>query len=159
MLKSIRTALTVAAVTLSLSGLATNAMADTQWQKTHPRREQVNKRLANQSKRIHQERKEGEITKAQAAKLHREDRAIRREERTMASTNGGHIPRPSTKRSTSRRTRSASRSASNTPEPERRERGAPRSRRLVSAALEATWCLAAGTQALSENGVKFVPRS
>jgi len=54
MLKSIRTALTVAAVTLSLSGLATNAMADTPWQKTHPRREQVNKRLANQSKRIHQ---------------------------------------------------------------------------------------------------------
>jgi hypothetical protein len=95
MLKSIRTALTVAAVTLSLSGLATNAMADTQadtqWQKTHPRREQVNNRLANQNKRIHQERKEGEITKAQAAKLHREDRAIRKEERTMASTNHGHI--------------------------------------------------------------------
>lgn len=91
MLKSIRTALTVAAVTLSLSGLATNAMADTQWQKTHPRREQVNNRLANQNKRIHQERKEGEITKAQAAKLHREDRSIRKEERTMASTNHGHI--------------------------------------------------------------------
>jgi hypothetical protein len=91
MLKSIRTALTIAAVTLSLSGLATNAMADTQWQKTHPRREQVNNRLANQNKRIHQEVKEGELTKAQAAKLHREDRAIRKEERTMASTNHGHI--------------------------------------------------------------------
>src|ERR1700674_5735743 len=91
MLKSIRTALTVAAVTLSLSGLATNALADTQWQKDHPRREQVNNRLANQNKRIHQERKEGEITKAQAAKLHREDRAIRKEERTIASTNQCHI--------------------------------------------------------------------
>jgi len=91
MLKSVRKVLTVAAATAALAGLAGNALADTQWQKEHPRREQVNNRLANQNKRIHQERKEGEITKAQAAKLHSEDRAIRQEERTMASTNGGHI--------------------------------------------------------------------
>ena len=91
MLNSIRKALTVAAATLALSGLVTNALADTQWQKNHPRREQVNNRLANQNKRINQERREGEITKAQAQKLHSEDRAIRREERTMAGTNGGHI--------------------------------------------------------------------
>ena len=91
MLKSVRTVMTVAAATLALTGLATNAMADTQWQKEHPRREQVNNRLANQNKRIHQEVKEGEISKAQAAKLHREDHAIRKEERTMASTNHGHI--------------------------------------------------------------------
>jgi len=91
MLKSIRTVVTVAVATLALTALAGNAMADTQWQKDHPRREQVNNRLANQNKRIKQERKEGEITKAQAAKLHKEDHAIRQEERTMASTNGGHI--------------------------------------------------------------------
>src|SRR5882724_11883188 len=91
MLKSLRTVLTVAALTVSLAGLTSTVLADTQWQKNHPRREQVNNRLANQNKRIHQERKEGEITKAQAAKLHREDRAIRKEERTMASTNHGHI--------------------------------------------------------------------
>jgi hypothetical protein len=91
MLKSVRRFLTVTAVTLSLGALAGNAMADTQWQKDHPRREQVNNRLANQNKRIRQERKEGEITRAQAAKLHAEDRAIRQEERTMASTNHGHI--------------------------------------------------------------------
>jgi len=92
MFKSIRSILTVAAVSVALSGIAANAVADdTQWQKDHPRREQVNNRLANQNKRIHQERKEGEINKAQAAKLHREDHAIRQEERTMASTNHGHI--------------------------------------------------------------------
>jgi hypothetical protein len=91
MLKSVRRVLTVAAVTLSLGGLAGTAIADTQWQKQHPRREQVNNRLANQNKRINQERKEGEINKAQTAKLHREDHAIRQEERTMASTNHGHI--------------------------------------------------------------------
>ena len=91
MTKTIRTALTIGALTLSLSGLATNALADTQWQKDHPRREQVNNRLANQNKRIKQERKEGELTKGQAQQLHKEDHAIRQEERAMASTNGGHI--------------------------------------------------------------------
>jgi hypothetical protein len=92
MLKSVRTVLTVAAATVALSALAGNALADeTQWQKDHPRRTQVNSRLANQNKRIHNEVKDGQINKAQAAKLHSEDHAIRQEERTMASTNGGHI--------------------------------------------------------------------
>ena len=91
---NVRKLLTVATLTLSLAGVAGTALADeTQWQKDHPRRTQVNSRLANQNKRIKQERKEGEITKAQAAKLHQEDHAIRQEERTMASTNGGHITR------------------------------------------------------------------
>ena len=65
--------------------------ADNDWKKDHPRRAEVNKRLDNQDKRINQERKEGEITKAQAQKLHKEDRQIRGEERAMASQNGGHI--------------------------------------------------------------------
>ena len=67
--------------------------APTQWQKDHPRRTQVNSRLANQNKRINQEVKSGQISKAQAAKLHKEDRQIRKEERSMASQNGGHITR------------------------------------------------------------------
>jgi len=92
MLKSLRTVLTVAAVTVTLAGIATPALADdTQWQKNHPRREQVNNRLANQNKRIHQQVKQGDLTKAQAAKLHKDDRQIRKEERMMASQNGGHI--------------------------------------------------------------------
>jgi septal ring factor EnvC (AmiA/AmiB activator) len=91
MLKSARRVLTAAVATVALGGLIAPALADTQWQKNHPRREQVNNRLANQNKRIHQERKEGEITKGQAAKLHREDHTIRKEERAMASTNHGHV--------------------------------------------------------------------
>jgi hypothetical protein len=67
--------------------------AEGQWAKDHPRRAEVNHRLANQDRRINQERREGEITQAQAAKLHREDRQIRQEERAMASQNGGHITR------------------------------------------------------------------
>jgi hypothetical protein len=90
-LNSIRKALTVAAATVAFAGIATNALADTQWQKDHPRRTEVNNRLANQNQRIHNEVKDGQINKAQAAKLHSEDHAIRTEERSMASTNGGHI--------------------------------------------------------------------
>ena len=51
----------------------------------------MNSRLSNQNKRINQEVKEGEMSKGQAAKLHKEDRQIRKEERAMASQNGGHI--------------------------------------------------------------------
>jgi hypothetical protein len=91
MFKSIRRVVVLTAATVALTTLAGNALADTQWEKDHPRREQVNNRLANQNQRIKTERKEGEINKAQAQKLHAEDHAIRKEERTMASTNGGHI--------------------------------------------------------------------
>jgi hypothetical protein len=76
-------------------GVAGTAMADdvkdTQWQKDHPRRAEVNQRLKNQDQRIKQEVKTGEITKSQAQGLHKEDRQIRQEERDMAKQNGGHI--------------------------------------------------------------------
>ena len=91
MFKPVRKILTVAAVTVSLAGMASTALAETQWQKDHPRRTEVNKRLANQNRRINKEVKEGEITKGQAKQLHKEDHQIRQEERDMASQNGGHI--------------------------------------------------------------------
>ena len=76
------------------SSAAGSAMADTTWQKNHPRREQVNNRLHNQNQRIKNEVKEGEISKAQAKNLHKEDHAIRQEERDMAKQHGGHITKP-----------------------------------------------------------------
>jgi len=90
MLKTIRTRSDRRCVTLLLSGFGHQRMA------TRSGRDAPAPRAGEQSacqpdKRIQQERKEGEITKAQAAKLHREDRAIRKEERTMASTHHGHI--------------------------------------------------------------------
>jgi hypothetical protein len=78
-------------LTLAVAMLTTGAMAQTAWDRDHPRREQVNDRLSNQNQRIKQEVREGEITKGQAQRLHAEDRAIRNEERTMAGTNRGHI--------------------------------------------------------------------
>jgi len=75
-----------------LIGIAGAAHAqDTKWDKDHPRREEVNKRLDNQNERIHKEVKEGEMSKAKAARLHQEDHQIRKEERAMASQDGGHI--------------------------------------------------------------------
>lgn len=83
--------LSIAAISAALAGIAGTAMADTKWQQNHPRREQVNNRLANQNRRIHQDVKNGTLTKSQAAALHKNDHQIRREERDMASQNGGHI--------------------------------------------------------------------
>ena len=74
-----------------VSSAVTAAFAETQWERNHPRRDQVNDRLAHQNHRIDRELKEGEITKRQANQLHREDRTIRHEERAMAKINGGHI--------------------------------------------------------------------
>jgi hypothetical protein len=88
----LKTKLTLAATTCILaSALATNALAEGQWDKDHPRRAEVNGRLANQNQRIKNEVKDGQISKGQAAQLHSEDHQIRQEERDMASQNGGHI--------------------------------------------------------------------
>ncbi|QEL57385.1 hypothetical protein [Chromobacterium paludis] len=64
---------------------------ETRWQQHHPRRVEVNKRLANQNKRIHREEKSGQINQAEANKLHREDHNIRQQERGMAKLDHGHL--------------------------------------------------------------------
>jgi hypothetical protein len=91
MLTSTRKSLSFAAVLVSLAALTGTASAETTWQKNHPRRTQVNHRLANQNKRIHNDVKDGTLSKGQAATLHKDDRQVRQEERDMASQNGGHI--------------------------------------------------------------------
>jgi hypothetical protein len=91
MLNSAHKHLSFAAVLVSLAGLVGTASAETTWQKNHPRRTQVNHRLANQDRRIHQDVKNGTLNKAQAANLHHEDHQVRQEERDMAGQNGGHI--------------------------------------------------------------------
>jgi hypothetical protein len=80
-----------AATIVSLAALVGTASAETTWQKNHPRRTQVNGRLANQNRRIHNDVKDGTLSKGQAAQLHHEDHQVRQEERDMASQNGSHI--------------------------------------------------------------------
>jgi len=88
---SITRSVALAATIALLTAVAGTASAETTWQKNHPRRTQVNHRLNNQDKRIHQDVKNGTLNKAQAADLHHEDHQVRQEERDMASQNGGHI--------------------------------------------------------------------
>ncbi len=86
---------TFAVATLATLGgvLATNALAENTWQKDHPRRVQVNDRVKNQDRRIHNEVKDGQINKAQAHQLRSDDNAIHGEEKAMARQDGGHITR------------------------------------------------------------------
>ena len=65
--------------------------AETQWQKDHPRRTQVNRRLKNQKNRVKTGEANGALTKAEGNKINRQDRRIRQEERRMAARDGGHI--------------------------------------------------------------------
>jgi len=92
MKKSLIVALFLSAAGLSaFAQTAPTAGQGAEWSKQHPRRAEVNKRLANQNQRIKNEVKEGEMSKAQAASLHKQDKQIRQEERDMAAQNGGHI--------------------------------------------------------------------
>ncbi|CAB3795383.1 hypothetical protein LMG28614_04164 [Paraburkholderia ultramafica] len=81
-----------AAAALALSFVGT-ASAQTNWDATHLRRAEVNHRLENQDRRIHQEVRDGEMSHAEAARLHRDDHQIRQEERDMASQDRSHITR------------------------------------------------------------------
>ena len=78
-----------------ISGIAalisTSAFADGNWARNHPRRDQVNDRLANQNRRIRQEVREGDLTRNQARALRTNDRSIRRQEVLFAKQDGGHI--------------------------------------------------------------------
>ncbi len=74
-----------------IAAVSSSALADTRWEQHHPRRDQVNDRLERQHQRIHHEVREGDLSRAQAARLHHEDRGIRHEERVMASQHHGHI--------------------------------------------------------------------
>jgi hypothetical protein len=87
-----RSAKIAVALTVGLLSVpATSAFAATPWELAHPRRDQVNDRLAFQNARINHELREGELTPYQAWRLHRDDRIIGGEEHTMAAFNGGYI--------------------------------------------------------------------
>lgn len=97
MSKSFRKTLTFAAAAVMLAGVVGNASAATTWQKKHPRRAEVNHRLHNQNRRIHNDVKNGTLTKSQATAIHKQDHQVRQEERDMASQNGGHLTKPEKK--------------------------------------------------------------
>ena len=81
--------ITVLILTVGI-GFASYAQDGT-WAKNHPRRHEVNSRLANQNARVDNKVADGKMSKAEAAKIHKEDHQIRQEERDMAAQNHGHI--------------------------------------------------------------------
>jgi hypothetical protein len=70
---------------------ATPAATPNNFDKTHPRRAQVNSRLKNQNARVDNKVDNGKMSKAEAAKIHGQDKAIHKEEKADAAANGGHI--------------------------------------------------------------------
>ena len=74
-----------------LGAPAGRSFAAGEWQKEHPRRAEVNKRLRNQNRRIRNGVKDGTLTKEEAQELRSDDRKIRQEERAMARQNGGRL--------------------------------------------------------------------
>ena len=75
-------------------GLALGSLSDASaatFKQTHPRRAEVNHRLAVENARIHRNVMEGKITPQEAAALHKEVHGVRTQERLDASLNNGHI--------------------------------------------------------------------
>ena len=83
--------LSMVAIAVATLGASFTAASATPWQANHPRRVEVNDRLATQNFRINLGEANGTITPLQAQQLHAEDYAIRTEERAMAGFNGSHI--------------------------------------------------------------------
>jgi hypothetical protein len=63
----------------------------------HPRRYEVNRRVANQRARISQGAKTGQLTSGQARQLRSDDRAIKQQEHADVKTNGGYLTKPEQK--------------------------------------------------------------
>jgi len=82
------------AMSLVLAGGAvTGASAETRFDQNHPRRAEVNARLVHENHRIVSERRDGEISRAKAVRMHARAHLIRIQERHMAPRHGGHITR------------------------------------------------------------------
>ena len=63
----------------------------------HPRRWEVNKRIANQRSRIGQGLKGGQLTGTEGRQLRADDRAIKNQEHADVKANGGHLTKPEEK--------------------------------------------------------------
>lgn len=59
--------------------------------KNHPKVNEVNKRIDNQEKRITEERKEGDLTKAQAQQDRKNLSVINQEKKDMRKEDKGHL--------------------------------------------------------------------
>ncbi|HTB31372.1 MAG TPA: hypothetical protein VK808_05055 [Bacteroidia bacterium] len=80
-----------AATIVALGLMSTSVFAQSDFDKTHPRRAEVNSRLKNQNARVDNKVDNGKMSKGEANKIHAQDHAIHKEEKRDAAANGGHI--------------------------------------------------------------------
>jgi hypothetical protein len=86
--------LLIAAIGLAVTaGAAGAASAATPWQNHHPRRVEVNHRLATLNHSIRVEHREGNLTALRERRLQERTHLIRVQERSFARHDGGHITR------------------------------------------------------------------
>lgn len=85
--------LTAAILGVAALSVAGAASADTRWDNNHPRQDQVLDRVAHQKADIRHERREGDISRAQARHMLRHETRIARQDRMMSRHNGGYITR------------------------------------------------------------------
>jgi hypothetical protein len=83
--------LIIAAAGLTLAAGA--ASAETPWQAHHPRRVEVNHRLDHINRQVRHERLQGDLTAAQARRLHERAHMIRMQEQRFARHDAGHLTR------------------------------------------------------------------
>lgn len=69
------------------------AFAEGVWNRTHPRRAEVNHRIANQERQIRHDVRDGQLSRGQGRALMAQERAVRADERADARLDGGHITR------------------------------------------------------------------
>jgi hypothetical protein len=77
----------------AVSSMSASAFAETPWRQHHPRRVEVNARLALQRQRIDAGVRDGRISRREAHVLRVQDRRIRSEERFDAHLDNSHITR------------------------------------------------------------------
>jgi hypothetical protein len=90
---NIKRSLVIAALGTGLALLGVVGASADPWQYNHPRRVEVNDRLANQDYRIDRDYRNGDITAGHARYLHQEDRDIRGQERFDSRFDDSHITR------------------------------------------------------------------
>lgn len=89
----IKRALFIALFGVTAAFATTGSASADPWDMHHPRRAEVNHRLAMQDMRINHDYRDGRISLRQARNLHAEDRMIRHQERFDARFDRGHITR------------------------------------------------------------------
>jgi hypothetical protein len=88
---------TILAASIATLLVAAPAMAETPFQKAHPRRAEVNHRERVQTHAINKAKRDGDITQAEARDLHKQDLSIKKDERADVKANGGYLTKDQTK--------------------------------------------------------------